>query len=193
MVLRQGARQGSKNDTDKLIEFFMPLLKNACTAIYWRFNKLVPIEELMEVAKNSLLTLILIEYNPSLKVPLLAFIKINIYAKLTLYARPIAEYRKRQIITIKRFVFVDYTLPSDRIQKTERNTIIEDVFDKMKKNFSDREKDVIVKHVFKGIPRVRLAKNYGVTTTRVKQIQDRCLVKLRRFLSSKGVKSLSDI
>ena len=174
-----------------LLNSYSPLIYRTCQTLYNRYGGLVPIIELVENAKHLLLSLTILEYKTDGKARYPHFIKTHLHARLTQIYRPVIAYRSRAV-ELKENIYIP---PShyEEIFKEEREKTCEALYQWMNTNLNDRELEIVYQHMCKDIPRTHLAKLYGVSATRMKQLHHRCLEKIHKYLELLGINSMKDI
>jgi hypothetical protein len=147
-------------------------------------------EELILNARSLLLYLVVMEYDET-KSRLPHFLKTHLHARLVQHIRPIISYqRRRTTIGTKTG---DFRLPSDNLARKEREKLLREINNFMWRHFSDQELDIIINHIIGGVPKTYIADRYNVSPTRIRQMQDQCLYRLKCFLKTQGVRAGSDI
>lgn len=187
----KGIKLGYPKDIKQMLLWFSPLIRKTCATLYHRYNGLVSMNDLLLNGNHLLIYLCCMEYTPDGGAYFPQFAKTYLHARLVQYCRPILAYRKRAT-ELKEYI-PDEHLPMAPIYKTEREAITEKLNDFMWKNLNERELDLVVNHMIKGISRNKLAAHYGVSKIRMKVIHKKCQLKLQEFLEKFNIRSIRDI
>lgn len=183
-------KNGDKAATTELLNKFNPLIYKISTRIYYRYNGVFPLDEIVQQCKFSFIQLTVSQYKPDGQAHFPHFIQkmllghlISLYRplhKLVLRSRPL-EYYTPDLSLI------------DEICKNERAHICEELMRFIEDKCDEREKEIIRLYMCGSTPRNQLAIKYHVSAIRMKHIHLNLLRKLRKFLATLGVKRIEDI
>lgn len=185
-------KNGDSTAVKELLGMFLPLIHKTCGSLYRRYNGLIPIDDLIYNGKHLFVYLVCMEYDPLGGAHFPQFIRTHLHARLTQYCRPIVDYRKRVTELDDRIVDKQQG-PRDKLYKAERENIIRRINNFMWATFNDRELDIVINHMIKGVSRNKLRIEYGISKIRMRVIYRRCQEKLRNFLKKIGIRSMKDI
>ena len=190
-------RAGDHKAATELVELFAPLIGRVVSTIYYRYNKLIPVDELITNARQLLVYLAGVEYKKNTEKGFIAhfpaFARAQLHARMVQMFRPSANYRRRALRLVDFTPQENPETAYDKMVHEERVELVRQINDFMWRTFNERELDVIINHVIGGVPRPRLAERYNVSIMRMKVIHKAAMRKLKDFLTSIGINSLDDI
>lgn len=187
-------REGNSKAAKELIEIFNPLIRKTCKTLYIRYNRLVPMQDLLADGASLIVYLAGVEYDPNGPARIGRFMKTHLHARLVQMYRPIVRCKCHEVELKGDW---GYTPVNVRIsieqQKENVEHILTSINEFMWNTFNERELDLILNHIMNDKSRDGLARRYHVSNMRMKQIHKKVIKRLRNFLSSRGINSMKDV
>lgn len=182
------AREGDDKALSELLNLFMPLIYKTSSRIYRLCGKSRSITEIVNNGKQIFRILTLVDYSPSGKAHFPHFIKVYLHARLVQMYRPSALDKRTIRLPMFESILPSKVSPYKDLYDKDRARIIKKVRVFIIKHCTKQEKIIIYNHINRNIPRDVLAQRHNVSKMRMKHVHIRCILKLRKFLDSIGIK-----
>jgi len=178
---------------DELLLKFKPLLLSIAQKLNRRYGNLISTEDFYENAQRLALDLAVTEYDP-IQAQLPHFLKVHVHAELVKWARPTLRYRSKAT-PINGWVdkLSDGRLPSDDMEREERENLILSINDFMWAEFDDRQTDVVLNNIMGSVTIEEMALKWGISERRVYHIKKECIEALREYLGDNDIFSGEDV
>lgn len=181
-ILIKEAKRNNKGSTQLLLERYNTLIYKTANRVYQRYQKYLDFLEISEQAKQSFLVLALIEYKSNGKARFPYYIKHLLHARLVNIYRPEFNHHITTISIENKIIgrSLEYSVEehTGRAERKKRyNTFIRFI----DRTFSKREKTIFVEHICDGIPRAVLARQFGISYTRMTTLYTHILHKIVKW------------
>lgn len=196
LLIKESKDQKSSTALLKLCEIFNPLIIGISERLYIRYNKKFSFDDIVLNAKQTFLYLILFEFDADGSAKFPHFIKQKLHAELTKYYRP--QYYIKMIsvsLNAKPRVINKHSVATmtNAAMGNEKRRVCNMIGRYIAKYLTDREAAILDDYINTNATRRTLADKYGISTTRLYQICNKCTGRLKRYLASMGIMRRDDI